>query len=223
MPEPWEHKSHYHGVSGAYRDDPEVPDDAFDEVRLSPTFWRICDWDNSYNGHVSGGGVLIPNRAIRLKEISDGTSSTFLLLEMSDRRALRTFPTSDNRLYWQGWMMGTRVTGYPGAGEHDNCAGGPTSVFNPSRELTTTIWNLTTVRHPPNRTFSLTEGDGPGGNLGPGAGWTWMANNPASSMHPGGFNALLADGSVQFISSSVNLKNLKRRATRDDGGDVGRF
>jgi prepilin-type N-terminal cleavage/methylation domain-containing protein/prepilin-type processing-associated H-X9-DG protein len=221
--EPFELKSHYYGVSGAYRDDPRVADDEFGETRLSPTFWTICDYD-SYAGHVSGGGVLIPNRAIRSKEISDGTSSTLLLLELSDRRKNHeTFGTEFVARFWQGWMMGTRAPGNPGVGEHDNCAGGPTSVFNRSRESTTTIWNLTTVRHPPNTTPWLTLGGGPAGSLGPGAGFNWTVNNPASSMHPGGFNALLADGSVHFFSNSMDLKNLKRLATRDDGGGVGNF
>ena len=44
-----------------------------------------------------------------------------------------------------------------------------------------------------------------------------------SSNHPGGANALFADGSVRFLVDSTPLEVLGRMATRDDGqpnGDV---
>jgi prepilin-type N-terminal cleavage/methylation domain-containing protein len=40
---------------------------------------------------------------------------------------------------------------------------------------------------------------------------------PASSLHPGGVNAMLADGAVRFISDSVDLTVLKNSVTRAGG------
>ena len=51
----------------------------------------------------------------------------------------------------------------------------------------------------------------------PGAGINGTSNNPLSSLHHGGFNALAADGSVHFIDNNINLVLLKQLATRDDG------
>ena len=51
--------------------------------------------------------------------------------------------------------------------------------------------------------------------------------NPAASpfrqVHPGGANVALADGSVRFISSSINPGMLRIMLTRDDGQAVGNF
>jgi len=215
--EPYEHKSNYFGVSGAYRGDPDVQDDDFNETRLDPTFVIICDY-LSYGGHVSGGGVLIPNRSIRIKEIPDGTSHTLMLIEVADRRDWFN-PTDDLGLglgTWLGWMMGTRVPGYPGPGEHDNCIGGPTSLFNRPSEICTLVWNLSTVRHRPNdRSWLIRSGTGSGAD--------GRANNPASSFHSDGANALTADGSVHLVRNDINFILLKQLATRDDGGVVQGF
>jgi prepilin-type processing-associated H-X9-DG protein len=40
---------------------------------------------------------------------------------------------------------------------------------------------------------------------------------PASSLHPGGVNAMFADGAVVFISDSVDLTRLKNSVTRAGG------
>ncbi len=44
-----------------------------------------------------------------------------------------------------------------------------------------------------------------------------------ASFHSGGFQALLADGSVRFISNSVNPKTLRALLLRNDGQPVGEY
>jgi len=52
-------------------------------------------------------------------------------------------------------------------------------------------------------------------------------SNPAATgqthVHPGGVNALFADGSVHFISSAIDTQLLENLLTRDDGQAVGEF
>ena len=50
---------------------------------------------------------------------------------------------------------------------------------------------------------------GGGGNVG--------ANRPLISAHSGGVNVTLADGSVHFLSDSLDLPTLFNLADKDDG------
>jgi len=42
-------------------------------------------------------------------------------------------------------------------------------------------------------------------------------NKPLNSQHPGGINAVFADGHVAFINATIPLLTLKQLANRDDG------
>ena len=44
-----------------------------------------------------------------------------------------------------------------------------------------------------------------------------------NSFHTGGIFALLADGSVRFISENIDFQNLKKLSMRDDGQPIGEF
>jgi len=72
-------------------------------------------------------------------------------------------------------------------------------------------FNVTTIRYPPNT--SATTLPGRGNNDGP--------NNGIYSAHSGGVMVGVADGSVQFISDSIDMVLLSRLATRDDGQVAG--
>ena len=68
-------------------------------------------------------------------------------------------------------------------------------------------FNLTTVLHRMNeKSYS---GLGVQGNCGP--------NRPIQSPHSGGAQVLLCDGSVRFLSESINVQTLYDLANRDDG------
>ncbi|MBX9679133.1 MAG: DUF1559 domain-containing protein [Gemmataceae bacterium] len=63
-----------------------------------------------------------------------------------------------------------------------------------------------------------------GGNCCPGGAHDWSFGIiPPRSMHTGGVNALLGDGSVRFITDSVDPLTFQRLGHRSDGGVVGNF
>jgi prepilin-type N-terminal cleavage/methylation domain-containing protein/prepilin-type processing-associated H-X9-DG protein len=71
------------------------------------------------------------------------------------------------------------------------------------------IFNLTSVRYGINM---KSESDGIGDNCGP--------NTPIQSAHAGGAHTLFADGSVQFLSASLDRGVLFNLANRDDGNPI---
>lgn len=170
----------YVGISGATNDDGYV------ESRVN----QCCAPKN--DGEISAGGVLIPNSAITLRMVSDGTSQTLAVGEASDfcftsngdaRRVDGGYPN--------GWITGTLALGTP-------------REYDPSR--TPASWNITTLRYPLNtRNYDL---PGIDGNRG--------ADNPLLSAHPGGVNGIYVDGSAHFLADGMEVDALKRLGTRDD-------
>jgi prepilin-type N-terminal cleavage/methylation domain-containing protein len=84
--------------------------------------------------------------------------------------------------------------------------------------------NNTTIRYAPNAARQIGAVPGPGSNPGlDGVGNNDGPNNGIFSPHPGGVQALLADGSTHFISENIDMLTLKRLATRDDRATIGEF
>ena len=148
-----------------------------------------CDPRN--NGEISGGGFLIPNLAIRIADMEDGASNLLAVGETSDV----AYDGNGNAFridggHRIGWITGTSVRGSP-----------------PEYKTPFAAWNLTTIRYVPNTTdYTL-----------PGVQTDHGPNNPLVSPHPHGVSALLAGGSVHFISNEIDIEVFKRLATRDDG------
>ncbi|MGE3805505.1 MAG: DUF1559 domain-containing protein [Gemmataceae bacterium] len=69
------------------------------------------------------------------------------------------------------------------------------------------IFNLTTVVHRLNEKSA--NALGVPGNCGP--------NRAVQSVHPGGANGLMGDGSVRFLSETMSVQTLYNLANRDDG------
>jgi prepilin-type N-terminal cleavage/methylation domain-containing protein/prepilin-type processing-associated H-X9-DG protein len=167
----------YAGISGA------TNEDGFPEHRVN----KCCRSD----GQISGGGLIIPNSVIHVRQITDGLSNTLLVGEQSDYcytddgQAKRTAAAFVN-----GWLTGTRALGAP-----PNYG----DWLSPS-------YNLATVRYSLNeRRYNLA---GIYENIG--------ANNPLLSAHLGTVNLLYADGSVRATSDSLDVHVLKSAATRDE-------
>lgn len=184
---------HYVGISGA------TNEDGFPETRVN-----VCcaTSPTPKTGQISGGGVLIPNAAVRIAQITDGTTNVIMVAESSvgPRDSTGTEIRIDG-----GWPSGSFIMGTSAIGTPPNYIPG----VGPATGIPSPSWNITTVRLKPNPSAYLpTTATGMNTNRGP--------NNPLSSRHPGGIEALLCDGSVRFLSDSINLTTLKQLSTRDD-------
>lgn len=72
------------------------------------------------------------------------------------------------------------------------------------------LYNVTTVRHPINTKTSTAAGVS-------GSGAWQLNNNPLQAAHTGGALAAMADGSVQFLSESLDINVLFNLSDIDDG------
>lgn len=189
----------YAGISGAV--DGIIP--GFSETRLS----RLSG-GGSWGGIVSAGGVLIPNAAIRMSQISDGTSKTMMVGEQGDmlttQDGTRVPWTASN---WNGWQLGPTFSS-------NYVPNGSQTSENDNRS-----YGMTTIRYQINQKAGWPDGtDTSGGNC-PTTGVCFGngANTPLTSAHPGGVNALYCDGSVRFLFDTTIPAILGMLATRDDG------
>ena len=156
--------------------------------------------DTQYGGVYTNQGLLCVLQHKNIRDAIDGTSNTMIVGEQSG-----TVNRQDKRSNyyggWSGWTglyLGSypiRAQGVPWSGASDSWSTGVTSV-----------------RYTINSNV-----------LEPGADNVWDANTILNSHHVGGINALLADGSVRFISENVDFLTLKNVACANDGRVIGEF
>jgi prepilin-type N-terminal cleavage/methylation domain-containing protein/prepilin-type processing-associated H-X9-DG protein len=167
--------------------------------------------DNRYNsgggsagccsgGIIAGNGVLSPNSQVKLVGITDGTSNTLVVSEQGDY--LTT--TSGQKVSWNasgphGWAIGSHSGTVPSYG-----SGGDARSMQ-----------ITTIRYQINQKTGWTPT--PGNCSSQGVCDNTGQNTPLNSAHTGGVNAVYADGSVRFLTSSLPLTTLAQLAIRDDG------
>lgn len=152
-------------------------------------------------GRFSRGGVLLANRHIKFRDVTDGTSNQITVCEASapmfnQNKTKRVGMTAS----WpHGWLMGI-----------NNC----------SQTSNQRHFNLLTFRHPINW-----QGPAPGNHWVNSLGLQENNghNKPFSSQHSGGTHALLLDGGTKFIGENIDMVTMSRLCTRDDGGEVGDF
>ena len=151
------------------------------------------------NGYSVSGGVLIANKSVRLKDITDGTSNQLAIVEQSDwcRDTKGLNPRACTSSSFYGAYCGTRSPSTPG----EPGWGVPTDIAP----------NITTIRHPVNTKTYSDPRLGINENHGVNAG--------IQSAHPGGAFAGRGDGSAVFLSEQVAPRILFRLATRDDGAE----
>ena len=199
-------RSSYVGISGAV-DKIDGPTGVFRETRSGP------GWANA--GNMARGGLLICGfTKITLGGIQDGSSNTMLASE--DAGTLRQegdsfYPTAPGpaRPWWGAGATGILSGG--GCSPYDD-PGGESRGFN-----------FTTLRYRINlKGFAGSNAQGDDLKATTGVGRE-AANNPLTSNHTGGVNALFGDGSVKFLRDSTDLLILGRIATRDDGGVIGDY
>ena len=143
---------------------------------------------NGLPGEQSGPNVL----GKKMKDCSDGTSNTLMVGEMSQMVFDAAGNKADRRpgRNW-GWHMGG-LSGWRDWGPHTN--------------------NVT-LRYAPNANVLLQQG------VDDWTGWpdASPANPPLTSAHPGGVMVLRTDGSVQFMSDTIDLETMTLQAVRNDG------
>jgi prepilin-type N-terminal cleavage/methylation domain-containing protein len=153
----------------------------------------------------SDNGILFGNSQIRLTDISDGTSNTWLVGEQSDHlRDANNQPVTSgyssgvgNSGGIYGWTMGAGV----GSGQTQ-------STWGDGRHF-----NCTAVRYTINQIgFSNAASSGTNNDVG--------ANFPISSNHTGGANICLGDGTVRFFTSSLPQTTISGFCTRAGGETV---
>ncbi|QDU09981.1 DUF1559 domain-containing protein [Gimesia aquarii] len=135
--------------------------------------------------HYVTSGVLYPRHKTRFRDITDGTTNTFLLGELS------------SYIGWSG-----------AKGGWDDIAPWTWASYaygSPAGNDGYLMLDTKAVQYP----------IGSGNHSQYGVGWR--------SQHVGGAHMLLCDGSVRFLSASLNLDLLKAIATRSTGEVLGEF
>jgi prepilin-type processing-associated H-X9-DG protein len=185
-----------------------------------------------YNGMIGYSLGSPPNHTAtyrKMADATDGLSNTILVSEIlsgsGQAGATGHYP---NDIFYTSDGLFTSIAdrNFPTSGELD--AIGNAAKTSPSgvRSNNGTLWawyaagqsTLNTAATPNWRWPSA------GGRCCPGGATDWEYGVlPPRSFHPGGVNAGLADGSVRFITSTVNLLTFQRLGHRQDGQPVGEF
>ncbi|MEX0792842.1 MAG: DUF1559 domain-containing protein [Pirellulaceae bacterium] len=186
----WDKASTYAGIAGAEIDTP-----LYTEGRIGPGF-SCCSASGPMNdGAIAAGGMLVANKSIGFRDVTDGTSNTIAVGEVGGQM-LTANADSYSDIDHQRILLAA-------GGQHGWLTGTDDAGTLPPRR----VFNLTTIRYAPNSANY----DRPGIsiNFGP--------NNPLLSAHPGGVMVLGVDGHVEFFAETGDLNILKLMATRDDG------
>ena len=144
-----------------------------------------------------GNGTFMPESVVRIADITDGTSNTFLFGEMS------RFPNEPANIFQfsnlaSAWGDGT----YFASGVRVSGGAFVIPALNSPPDTTGVVFNacFANTVQPPDWLKNSAIPGGPCNTLGQ---WAFR------SFHPGGANFAFADGSVKFIKNSINLSTYR--------------
>jgi prepilin-type N-terminal cleavage/methylation domain-containing protein len=189
----------YTGIAGA------ADGDGFTN---KPYNWaKCCDCCNAVisNGILSGGGMLPGAMYLSFGNCTDGSANTMMVSECSNYIYNDAYTQKNMRVNSvHGFLMGFQWNRSVEQVVRDSWGGNPNGGTAPR------LFNSTAIRYAPNAA----------GNAWAGCGENDGQNNGIYSAHPGGVQSVYTDGSVHFITDSVNMFTLRCVATRDDGNPV---
>ncbi len=141
-------------------------------------------------------GIFWVNSRVKMRDISDGTSNTLIVVEKSGTRDANTMINCDTVVCdWNaGLWIGSRYVGNS-VGWH--------SGINPTDVDSYGGGSATYMIGRSNRTW----------------GHSWSNN----STHTGGLQTALCDGSVRFLSENIDMITYRNLRDRRDGNVVGEF
>jgi prepilin-type N-terminal cleavage/methylation domain-containing protein/prepilin-type processing-associated H-X9-DG protein len=154
------------------------------------TGYTVTGYFSGSHGWSASNGTLYGQSKETFGSLTDGSSNVLMMSEHGDFILVNNVKTARTAGGVYGWTMGTAnqsATNTSGDNRHFNCA---------------------TLRYAINTRQNFT-GAEVGADLGD--------NIPLNSAHPGGVNAAMADGSVQFLTDATTLDVLGRLAIRNDG------
>ncbi|NUQ61266.1 MAG: DUF1559 domain-containing protein [Pirellulales bacterium] len=155
---------------------------------------NICVLTSRYGGNYwCENGMLFPNGWVKMRDVRDGTSNTLIVGEQSG-----VVGTYDIRASYYGGWTGFTSPLRPAAMAAPNDGGD--------------YWGAgtTAIRYAINTSILLG-----------GASETYNSNTILNSFHPGGAQGLLVDGSVHFLSETMDMSTLLRLGAKDDNQVVG--
>jgi prepilin-type N-terminal cleavage/methylation domain-containing protein/prepilin-type processing-associated H-X9-DG protein len=165
-------------------------------------FCQTCGWGG-------GTGMFQPEGSVYMSDVTDGTSYTFLMGEMS---RFVNEPGSS-------WMW-ANVMAWWGDGAYQWTVGG-------ASRITGGAFTVPAPNAPPDKTGAIWAGCFSGNLVYP-PDWLQNANVPGGpclslgqwgfrGQHPGGLNMAMTDGSVRFIKNSTNVLTWRALGTRGEG------
>jgi len=177
----------------------------------------------------NGNGMISQSEQRKMAQVTDGLSNTILASEMlsgSGRTGGSGLYPFDIFYAGDGAFTSVANRDFPSQSEMD--AIGTAAKNSPVgyKSNNGTMWGWYAAAHsslttsaPPNWQWPSAGGDCcPGGSHD----WTY-AVLPPRSLHTGGVNALLGDGSVRFLKNTIDLLTFQRLGHASDGGVLGDF
>ena len=158
---------------------------------------NVCSTGADY-GVYCNTGLLVANMNFQFRDIGDGSSNTIIVAEQSG--SVGGFTTDYRTNYhggWRGWSSSGDVVTRTGA---HHMAGVTTVAF---------AINMKTAQT--------------GGSAVPRSNSPYSGNTILNSFHPGGIHVLLGDGSVRFLSETLEFLTLRKLCARGDGQTIGEF
>jgi len=164
----------------------------------SKWFYWVSIWGDGMFDQIGGsvGSFTVSTRVIKMKSITDGTSKTIALgeqsrfIDMKDTfwyswAQMAWFSGGDPYYYTAGWAYGVPKINAPPSkvGQAPPCI----SKGSETAPNECTGWLDQSGGYPDNHSSK-----------------SWFGEYGFRSLHPGGINVVMADGSVQFINNSVD-------------------